>query len=43
MSGTYQAIKLGPDMRPSNGTVLATGPTQESVMHLWEPGRVVIG
>ena len=42
MSGLYQAIRLGRDMRPCNGEVLAEGPTPESVEHLWQPGRVVI-
>lgn len=43
MAGTYSAIRLGPDLRPSHGTVIATAPSREQLMHLWEPGRVVIG
>lgn len=42
MSGTYQAVKLGPDNRPSNGTVLAQADTADELMHLWQPGKVVI-
>lgn len=41
-AGTWSAVELGPDKRPSNGTVIATGPTQESVAHLWQPGKVAI-
>lgn len=41
-TGTYQAIMLGPCKRPSNGTVIAEGPTMESVQHLWSPGVVCI-
>lgn len=40
--GTYQAVALGDDRRPCNGTVIASGPTMESLMHLWKPGSVVI-
>lgn len=42
MSGLYQAIKLGRDMRPSNGAIIATAERQQDLLHLWEPGRVVI-
>jgi len=38
----YQAIQLGADKRPSNGTVIAEGPTAESVDHLWQAGHVII-
>lgn len=41
--GIYQAIRLGPDKQPSKGTVIATGPTMESLMHLWKPSEVCIG
>jgi len=43
MPGLYSAIRLGPDMKPCNGEVLATSPNEADVIHLWEPGRVVIG
>lgn len=40
MKGYYQAIKLGPDKKPSNGTVIHTG-TREEVDALWIPGEVI--
>lgn len=43
MSGTYHAIRLGPDMRPSNGTVIASGQAKADVLPYWQAGRVVIG
>jgi len=40
--GTYKAIRLGPDLRPTGGQVLAEADDAEALMHLWEPGRVII-
>lgn len=42
MSGIYSAVRLGADLRPTNGQTLATAETADELMHLWEPGRVVI-
>lgn len=42
MTGQWTAVELGRDMRPTNGTVIAQGDTQESVLPYWQPGRVVI-
>jgi len=41
-AATWSAIKLGPDKKPARGTTIATGPTEESVAHLWRPGDVII-
>lgn len=41
-AGRYQAIRLGPDLRPTNGQVIAEADTAAELIHLWEPGRVVI-
>lgn len=41
-AGTYSAVRLGADMRPTNGQTIATAPTAEELLHLWQPGRVVI-
>lgn len=41
-AGTYQAIRLGADLRPCNGEVIAEAPTAAELLHLWQPGRVVI-
>lgn len=38
----YQAVRLGPDKRPVNGTVLAEARTADELDHLWKPGEVVI-
>lgn len=45
--GTYTAVKLGPDFRPSTGETIASaksmaGEIPASISALWEPGRVVI-
>jgi len=45
--GTYSAIRLGPDKRPSNGTTIATaqstgGGCPPEIDALWVPGEVVI-
>lgn len=40
--GTWSAVQLGPDMRPSSGTVLASSADRADVEHLWQPGRVAL-
>jgi len=39
--GVYQAIRLGPDLRPSGGEVIAEG-TEAKVLPFWVPGKIVI-
>ena len=40
--GTWSAVELGPDKRPSTGTVIATGATEADVLPYWQPGTVAI-
>ena len=42
MSGVWHAVRLGPCKRPSNGTIVAEGPTEDSVIEHWVAGEVVI-
>ena len=41
MIGKYQAIKLGPCMRPSKGEVVCEGSEEECMAH-WVAGKVII-
>lgn len=38
MAGTWTAVRLGRDMRPSSGTVIASGATTADVVDHWAPG-----
>lgn len=40
--GQWTAVELGPDLRPSNGTVIARGDTKEDVLPYWQAGKVAI-
>jgi len=47
ITGIYQAIRLGADKRPSNGTVIAQAPSENGrcpahIDALWKPGEVII-
>lgn len=47
MSGTYYAVRLGPDRNPARGTVIAEAAADgcdvpPSIRALWQPGQVAI-